>query len=177
MLTKLYEISEKTLPWVNENRQRDFCDGMHAFYTKFKEYGGESIHYQDNSDYQNELFLILELDLHECWIYSPQFKKAVARMIGELFRTTISQVSIVSPVDRDQPVFFIDDHGFRWAMLVDYHCPTENPDKLRVGMRFPRNCSKKPCTLLETLSQNSVIDPNDQHSLFVIDASNWLQHD
>ena len=174
MTDKIDEIFERHLPWVDEDKRRDFCDGVRRYWQKFRDYHDGNLHYESDTDYQNELVQIIELGPEECWIYSPLFRKAVALMISELFKTKIVLASLASPEAMDQPTIYIDEKEFRWAMFLDYHKKEdEDTGRTRVGMRFPRNCSSNLCTMTQTLNQNSTIEPQQAKSLLVADARAW----
>ena len=175
MTDKIDEIFERHLPWVDEEKRLAFCDGVSRYWHKFRDYHDGNLHYEQDTNYQNELVTIIELGLEECWIYSPLFRKAMALMIGELFKTKIVLVSLASPESIDQPTIYIDEKEFRWALFLDYHKNDEEEygGKIRIGMRFPRNCSSNLCELTHTLNQNSTIQPQQPNRLLVADVKAW----
>ena len=103
-------IFEKNLPSVEEEKKNVFINNMLAYHSEFKRHKDSEMNYEENTEYQNEFSTLSILDQNDFWIYSPQFKKIVALMISELFKTKITQVSIGTPVDVTQDFVLFDRH-------------------------------------------------------------------
>ena len=138
---------ERNLPSVDEGKRRVFIENMLAYHSKYKAYRDNEMNYEGNTDYQNELFTVSVLDPTDYWIYSPQFKRTVALMIGELFKTKIVHVSVGSPVLVTQDLVFFDGHMNRWMM--SFQSRENEPDKLHLVMRFPRSNSQVQHVILK----------------------------
>ena len=66
---EISRIFVSNLPWVNKSRQCAFCKGMLAYFEQFKKYRDQSMNYEDETEYQTDVFHILELNPKECWVY------------------------------------------------------------------------------------------------------------
>ena len=160
---KISKIFVSNLPWVNKSRQCAFCKGMLAYFDQFKKYRDQCMNYEDENEYQTDVFHILGLNPKECWVYSPQFSKIVALMLGVLFKTEIISVEVISPTCKDQHRSFHDKKVNRWVMVINFH-----EDQLRILMRFPRKATATMATAL--VREGSIYDPTYTGAILVTDA-------
>ena len=163
-------IFEKNLPSVEEEKKNVFINNMLAYHSEFKRHRDSEMNYEENTEYQNEFSTLSILDQNDFWIYSPQFKKIVALMISELFKTKITQVSIGTPVDVTQDFVLFDRHLNRW--MVSFQSRESEPEKIRIVIRFPRSKSKVNLTTM--VDEKTISDPiNVNPCIAVIDVSQW----
>ena len=163
-------IFVSNLPWVDKSRRCAFCQGMLAYCEQFKKYREQSMNYEDKTDYQTDVFHILELNPEECWVYSPQFNKIMALMLGVLFKTEIILVGVISPTCINQHCSFQDKKINRWVMVINFH--ERKPDQLRISMRFPRKVTATVTTTL--IREDGIYDPKYTGMILVADARlNW----
>ena len=160
---------ERNLPSVDEGKRRVFIENMLAYHSKYKAYRDNEMNYEGNTDYQNELFTVSVLDPTDYWIYSPQFKRTVALMIGELFKTKIVHVSVGSPVLVTQDLVFFDGHMNRWMM--SFQSRENEPDKLHLVMRFPRSNSQVQHVILK--DEKAISDSALCPCIQVVDVDEW----
>jgi len=147
-------IFEKNLPSVEKEKKSIFIEKMLAYHNEFKRHRDNEMNYEGNAEYQNELSTLSIVDQNDYWIYSPQFKKTVALVIGELFKTKITEVSLSTPVTVTQDLVLFDGHLNRWTVSFQYREP--EPEKLHIVIRFPRSSSGTKLT--ELTNRKSVSD-------------------
>jgi hypothetical protein len=114
-----------------------FAEGMRSYHDLFKSYRDRAMNYESLPEYQNAQHCVMRVGRDEFWPYSPHFRKAVALIIQELFKTKITAVA-VSPVSMEQMVVFVDESKNRWIMVTD-ECAEADSCLNRICMFFPRS--------------------------------------
>ena len=167
MADELSEIFERNLKLVADEKKHAFVAKMREYHMKFKNRRDNEMNYEGNVDYQNELFLLSVVDTSDYWIYSPQFCKSVAIMIGKLFKTKITHVSI----GVCDATAFVDKHGNRW--LMTFQSRESAPEAVYVGIRFPRSNS---CVHVAYMSDDKTVSNCQFHKSMLVrdvNADGW----
>ena len=163
MADELSEMFERNLKLVEFEKRHRVVEKMREYHSKFKEHRDNMMSYEENVEYQNELFLLCVADKCDYWIYSPQFCKSVCVMINKLFKTKITHVSVGSC----NATAFFDKHGNRWVMTFQYR--ESEPERVFVGMRFPR--SKSCVKVVDACDDKTVSEPQFNGSFLVAEVS------
>ena len=95
--------------------------------------------YELLEEYRNEQHTIMQVEQGQFWPYAPHFRKVLALVIQDMFKTKITGLS-ASPVTMDQTVVFVDENNNRWVVTVE-NCVL-NPEMNKIQIQFPR--SKTP---------------------------------
>jgi len=162
-------IFERNLPSVDKEKKSIFIEKMLAYHNEFKRHRDNEMNYEENAEYQNEHSTLSIVDQNDYWIYSPQFKKTLALIIGELFKTKITEVSFGTPVTVTQDLVLFDGHLNRWTM--SFQSRESEPEKLHIVIRFPRSKSRTKRT--ELVDEKTVSDLPPDTYVNVIDTSQW----
>ena len=112
-----------------------FCEGMRSYHELYKSFRDKAMNYESLPEYQNAQHCVMTVGRNEFWPYSPHFRKAVALMIQELFKTRIISVGF-NPVSMEQTMFFVDEHNNRWLLTVT-ECPSD-PCLNQISIFCPR---------------------------------------
>ena len=162
-------IFERNLPSVDKEKKSILIEKMLAYHNEFKRHRDNEMNYEENAEYQNEHSTLSIVDQNDYWIYSPQFKKTLALIIGELFKTKITEVSFGTPVTVTQDLVLFDGHLNRWTM--SFQSRESEPEKLHIVIRFPRSKSRTKRT--ELVDEKTVSDLPPDTYVNVIDTSQW----
>ena len=139
MADELNAIFKQHMPSIAERVRGEFVEEMLGYYNEFKLYQESEMNYERNPKYTDMLYTLTVLDKDEYWLYSPQFKKTMALMIGSLFRTKITDFSLSTPVSVSQDFAFVDAGMHRWMMT--FAEVESEPGKLHICIRFPQSRS------------------------------------
>ena len=111
--------------------------------------------YESLDEYKNEQHTIMQVEQGQFWPYAPHFRKVMALVIQDMFKTKITGLS-ASPVTMDQTVVFVDENNNRWVVTVE-NCAL-NPEMNKIQIQFPR--SKTPVsTAGSAISSKQLNDP------------------
>lgn len=156
MTDPIAELFSLHLPSEPVTTAELFADGMRAYHKGFKTYRDKAMHYEALPEYQNLQHTVITIPRDQFWPYTPFFRKMVAEMIQELFKTKITYLGF-DPVSIAQVLVFVDEHKNRWIMTVE-----EDPSDLsliKITMFCPR--SNTPTSTVGTQVHSPVKQLND----------------
>lgn len=129
------EIFCKHLPSVSMITARDFSAAMRAYYTAFQTLRASCMNYEELPEYKARSYL-MQIPADHFWPYTPHFRKVMALVIENLFKTTI--ISLGSSACRmEQSLTFVDQQKNRWHVTVVSSASDKN--MIRIEMYFPRS--------------------------------------
>lgn len=135
MTDPLADIFSLHLPSVPRSTAEEFASGMRSYHEWFKTYRDIAMNYEALPDYQNRQQAVMTVPHDQFWPYTPFFRKIVALVIQDLFKTKIMSMG-TDPVSKDQSLVFVDEHANRWSLLIE-ECP-QDKQLNRISMFFPR---------------------------------------
>lgn len=146
MTDPIAELVSLHLPSEPATTAELFADGMRSYHEVFKTHRDKAMHYQALPEYQNLQHTVMTVPRDQFWPYTPFFRKMVAAMIQELFKTKITSLAF-NPVSMAQTLVFVDEHQNRWIMTVEedpsdlslnkitVFCPRSNTPTITVGIQ------------------------------------------
>jgi hypothetical protein len=179
MSNPIAEIFTKCLPMMPGAKADAFGDGMLTYYNAFKTRRDDDMNYKIAPDYHTEWNFIMAVEPNDLWVHSPQFRKAMALAIGELFKTKITMFGPQNTVDINYSMMFIDAHFNRWGVSISRSVgQPEAPLCGRVCARFPLSDTKvHPFT---TIQEKEMSDPafnNSKIHILVQDTTDLWRAD
>jgi hypothetical protein len=155
MSNPIAEIFTKCLPMIPGAKADAFADGMLTYYNAFKTRRDDDMNYKIAPDYHTEWNFIMAVEPDDLWVHSPQFRRAMAMAIGELFKTKITMFAPQNTVDINYSVLFIDAHFNRWGVSLSRS--VGQPEAFRVCARFPLSDTKVQHST--TMKEEDISDP------------------
>lgn len=168
---EIREIFTRSLPSVADVKRSVFLDGMQRYHAKFNKYREDSMNYEADEQYRNEWFEIAVMDKDDYWLYSPWFSKVAGLVLNELFKTTIKYHSLPDPLVFDKCIVLLDEHANRW--IVSIKTQENEPEKVRVCMRFPRSVPKSSMKVAVTIDESELSSVDCKEVIQVTGTGVW----
>lgn len=172
MSDPIAEVFAKHLPSLSAETAEAFAKGMRSYHTEFKRYRDIAMDYESLDEYKNEQHTIMQVEQSQFWPYAPHFKKVMALVIQDMFKTKITGLS-TSPVTMESTIVFLDENKNRWVVIVEHS--VLNPEMNTIQIQFPR--SKTPVSMIgNSISSKQLHDPIVSLSglaLFAHNINSW----
>jgi hypothetical protein len=168
---KITEIFTRILPHVQATIVNTFAGAMQTYYDTFMVHRVR-MDYEEAQEYRDASTSLFSVNADEgLWVYTPHFKQIAALVIGELFGTKITAVSMSSSFEKWQTVVLIDTMRNRWTMNFQ-----KTGDTLRVSLMFPfSNTRMSVITSIEAHKLNDELTKPNGVELKAHDIRGWLE--